>query len=834
MRILNEQELRDTFKDIFGFKPYDFQIRVAQNLLAGKSVVLQAPTGAGKTNTALFPYFYARQHLGAAEFPRKMIYSVERKILVNSFYSEVQKILAEKGLPLEATILTGDRPEDPEMRGNLIFTTIDQTLSSFLLVPYSLPSRIANLNAGAVNSSYLVFDEAHLFDPKTALPTLMWILKRLKGITPTLLMTATFSPPILNKLAKLTDGVVVQVEPHELKDIPAQANKKRFFEAVEVPLTAEAVISTHEKRSIVVCNTVDRAQQLYDDLEEQKKQKGLDFDLIMLHSRFWQADRKEIEEKLLKWFGKKKDSKGNLNLEVVQDGSAILIATQVIEVGVDITSEHLHTELAPANTILQRAGRCARHPDEDGTVHVYKVEKTLPYKESAELFDPTFEYIASFNEGGEQPVTFEMEQKLIDHVHTAKDELLLATIQAGRENHSQKIEQTINDFDHGFLSDLIRDTDSRTILVHDDPKGAIENPYEFEGFSVFDGSFKGALPKLHAWAAEKGETWAVKYPEYIEDKEDKQQIQRHEVKYEWKDLKPDDKVVQPLVVVNPALVRYDKQRGFRFGPGEAELCRSKKIDRVKKGFTSFDYERETYAEHIRNVNWAYGHFKFGDEIAFAVNRLQSRLGADVPANQIDRAIRLAFVFHDVGKLTQGWQTVTQLWQTEIGKADGSDIMLAHTDLNDALRPQQKIFEAKGNRRPPHAVEGSAIAARFLHDTLGKELYRPVVSAIARHHAPPAKQLSVFTLHKSAGKAIEEALEMIEVYQPWNFKPELLLKTISPGLKKIDEDRMLVKANSQTELLLFTLIIRVLRLADQNSFSYQKEHETLKGGTSVPK
>ncbi len=58
---------------------------------------------------------------------------------------------------------TGEFAEDPEFTSDLIFTTIDQTLSSLLGVPYGLSQGQSNLNVGAILGSYLVFDEFHLY-----------------------------------------------------------------------------------------------------------------------------------------------------------------------------------------------------------------------------------------------------------------------------------------------------------------------------------------------------------------------------------------------------------------------------------------------------------------------------------------------------------------------------------------------------------------------------------------------------------------------------------------------------------------------------------------------
>ncbi len=817
MPLVNKEELRAKFREFFGVNPYDFQLEVAQNLLEGRSVVLQAPTGAGKTFTALFPFLYAWKYLEAQDFPRKSIYSVERKILVNNFHADVEERLKTLNLDLTPGILTGDRSEDPSFEKNLIFTTIDQTLSSFLFTPYSLSSRVANLNAGAISSSYLVFDEAHLFDSKTALPTLMWILQALKGIAPSLLMTATFSKPVLGKLAEITGGEIVTVDAEELKNIPAQATKKRYFQTVTTPLTGAAVWEKHDQRSIVVCNTVDRAQQLYNELDTLAKGTGTK--LILLHARFWQADRKQKEADLLKLFGKSDKPK---------EGSAILIATQVIEVGVDITSQNLHTELAPANTILQRAGRCARYEKEEGTVFVYQVARELPYKDEAALFQPTFDNLDELGQDGTLPVTFELEQELINRVHTDEDTKTLNSIETNRIQHGLKIEETINQQVKGHLSDLIRDTDSRTILVHDEPD-KLESPYAYEGFSIFDGTFLGKLKVLRQEAEQQG-IWAVRYPkEIVENTEKKEQIERRKVHYEWPILNPDDKTIwQPVVVVNPALVSYDKERGFRFIPNQGEPFRSQLHDKARSEREKYGYKLETYAQHIRNVNWAYGHFKFDDEIAFACSRLQARLGSGVPSATIDRAVRLSFVFHDAGKLTEGWQTVVHKWQERIGKPQTDPkIMLAHSDYDWLTqRDLEREFKREGNVRPPHAVEGAAIVVPYLYKELGKELYRPVVSAIARHHAPGATQLGNYKLHSSAANALNEAMAHIAQGQPWNIEPKFLIPASPPNTKEL-EGKLLVKANSQPaqqlDLLLYMLIIRVLRLADQKSFEFGKVH-----------
>lgn len=120
---------------------YPYQKRVAQLIRQGKSVVLQAPTGTGKNLAALWPFLEAWDRNQPESFPRKCIYSVPMRVLANQFVQEINQMVTERMLfaePPKVTIQTGEQPQDPKLQGNIIFATIDQSLSSALAVPYSL------------------------------------------------------------------------------------------------------------------------------------------------------------------------------------------------------------------------------------------------------------------------------------------------------------------------------------------------------------------------------------------------------------------------------------------------------------------------------------------------------------------------------------------------------------------------------------------------------------------------------------------------------------------------------------------------------------------------
>lgn len=116
---------------------YPYQQRVKDLILAGENVVLQAPTGAGKTRAALAPFiegFFDRPDTT----PRKCLYVTPMRVLANQFYAEYRELAARyqrlHGCRLDVRIQTGEQPEDRRFEGDLIFCTVDQFLSRSHLI----------------------------------------------------------------------------------------------------------------------------------------------------------------------------------------------------------------------------------------------------------------------------------------------------------------------------------------------------------------------------------------------------------------------------------------------------------------------------------------------------------------------------------------------------------------------------------------------------------------------------------------------------------------------------------------------------------------------------
>ncbi len=796
---------------------YPYQMRVKEYVLNGRSVIIQAPTGAGKTRAAMAPFVEAFYDLPVDGFPQKCIYSVPMRVLANQFHVEYGDLSKKYGRlygrkTLSTTIQTGEQPSDPKLMGDLIFATIDQSLSSALAVPYSLSPSMGNLNAGAFYSSYLVFDEFHLF-PQTgensaegALTTTLELLINLKGIVPFVLMTATFSSTMLQELAAMLDAEIVQVSPEEYLAIASgngQTPRSRRYELHDTELSAQAVLESHRTRSVAICNQVQRAQELY---EAVKAQVGDDTEVTLLHSRFTPEDRRIKEEWLRREFGKDLDKR--------KASSAILIATQVIEVGLDITCENLHTEIAPANAVFQRAGRCARYPGEQGVVHVYNVP-VKPTRSGEEHRD-YLPYPASLCEASwgsllcrnGQILDFVAEQAVIDEVHTDADRKLLAAMQRQKGILRQDIEGAMRG-GREYRRKLIRRIDNITVLATSSPAD-IGDPFRAQGFGLWRGTVKGLLRTLEEYSQEwqpddDASNWLIKLPIADERNADDP---TQPVEYKWQEVNDasllDGAVV---VIVNSAFCAYDNERGFRIVPPELGGWSSQPGERKRRNSQGgYSYELESYAEHIATMLHVYRE-RFAADYAYVQARIAQQWG--LPPNALENAVRLAIALHDVAKMDERWQRWVRLYQKGIGEEiPDPTYMAVHTHWNPD-NPQHIMAKKEASRlceRPPHAAEGAMASARIIAAITGvPDVGYATMTAIARHHNAGTDNLGDYRLHTAAGTAVMNALKQAGLSPP---KADLI--TAKPATTL---DQVLIKPGEFRQMLLYFWIVRMLRLCD---------------------
>ncbi len=783
--------------------PYPFQRRVAELLLDGRNVILQAPTGAGKTMAAMLPFLDAIEH--GRDFPHKCLYAVPMRVLANQFVEEYRGKVRRAGRDdrIRVEIQTGEQPDDPRLEAALTFATIDQVLSSFLLAPYSLPRRLSNLNAGAVAASYLVFDEFHLFDPLSTLPTTLEMLKMLRGVAPFLLMTATFSGDMLAGLAGVLDAVVVPEDDaarRALQALPSQQKVRRYYVA-EGPLCAEAVLAQHHARTLVVCNVVDRAQALFETLRDHPG-RG-DAQVLLLHSRFLPEDRKRIEGRIREVFGKDGD----------HSESFVLVATQVVEVGLDITCRALHTELAPANALLQRAGRCARYAGEAGDVFIYPTsldrqgetvdlqERVLPYREQGEEITRT---LAEFRARHGDVLTFGDEQAVISAAHGPRDRAIVQGLAATQEAHRYRMNSVMDGQSSGGAGNLIREVSSRLVVIHDDPQAVLERPFAAEAFSLHHSVLYSLVER---WLAREDELEAGYAVHALHDLGDESESGRSS--FRWLPVQDKGDVVgSALVLVHPALAGYDPDLGF--APDRSTGYRAKlapaREETVRGGYA---YRLEPYREHVERVYRAFERHAW-PEMARAASCLERACGW--PAGSVERAAHLVVLFHDVGKLNRAWQDWVRRYQKAIGQPAPAGFY-AHSD-SDPANPLHREKQQALGKKPPHAVEGAVAVAPLLAAAVEEcePLFNAAFTAIARHHGAFTREYKRYGLDPGACAEVDGTLTLLPAALAAGLGGEDLLTGASPAQMPIDDS--LVNPERDGEFLAYALLARALRRADQ--------------------
>lgn len=856
---------------------YPYQLRAYETIQAGRSIIIQAPTGAGKTRAALYPYF---ANLERAEYstdaeraglplPLTCRYAVPMRVLANQFEREFREhftkldqrrgtrfndMYSKLGVNLPA-IQTGEAADDPQFESPLTFCTIDQLLASFIGTPYSVSPRQANMNVGAVVGSYLVLDEFHLY-PVTkgngARLTTLAMLRMLRRFSPFVLMTATLSTPFLNDLAQRLDADVIQIGDEELQVI--QAGRARTLFRSPTTMSAETILERHTAAfergmgaSLVICNTVARAQNVYLDLRRtlNDRKDMLAPQLMLLHSRFTPQDRAEKSQQLEEWLGKDARKNG-------ATPNVIVVATQVVEVGLNISTDVLHSELAPANALIQRFGRCARFAQQHGDVIVYPIPANdsgtvshLPYDDV--LCEATWKYLqeALPEATSGMPFDFAEEQKLIDAVHTAEDQRMLEEFSASEGQLRRTIIETLATHDLGKRSQLIRDVDSVSIVIHPDPEHAITTkPFTWTAFSLRPRTLQGVWNTLQQRQAETNTPWIMKQLVPAGEQEaGAEEDSRRESVYTWEFIRDPSQIKGALLIaLPPQLATYDMDMGFRLllNP-DKETTESPWIsapnDAQKKKPNYAKREQRSYVEHICGLMRAYD-WSVHREIVWLSARLQCALA--LPDDALDLAVRFAIAFHDLGKLCVGWQKWAHAYQQQLVAQHGTRFsvpparqFLAKTDMLPNWRDEKAIRDTLTPKKPPtHAVAGAVATPQLLYQYLsatydmepptdlqergGKALMRATLSAIARHHSPTATTYDELAWTPGVLIPIIEALQACRIAADMSLLESFLDLTSRPAGEIKEQWLVLPEPGDELPTWLGFALVRALRLCDQRA------------------
>lgn len=372
-----------------GAQPYPYQSGLAEH---GLPDVLRVPTGTGKTLAATLPWLYRRlRHPDSVvrrTTPHWLVVVLPQRALVEQTIEVIEGWLSKLRLDIPVHVVMGGEDADdqdwkmhPE-KERIFVGTLDMVLSRLLMRGFAEGRSAWPMSFGLLHAGVqFVFDEMQLMGP--GLPTslqLQGLREELGTAVPcrSMWMSATLDPAELRTVDFRRERSVVELGDDDrggslrLRLLVPRTVRRLTLGDVEdrrYPRTlAERVIAEHRPgtRTLVVLNTVERATALFTELAGG----ALETNLVLVHSRFRPGDRQDLTRRAVALPG---------------DAGSIVIATQVLEAGIDVTSDTLITEVAPWSSIVQRAGRCNRDGQANDARLFWTVPPAAPPYQSAEL-----------------------------------------------------------------------------------------------------------------------------------------------------------------------------------------------------------------------------------------------------------------------------------------------------------------------------------------------------------------------------------------------------------------------------------------------------------------
>jgi CRISPR-associated endonuclease/helicase Cas3 len=322
-------------------------------------IFLQAPTGAGKTEAVLAPFIRSLVH--GERVWHSLLYVLPTRSLVFNMFHRIHKTLnicKHSFKKPERVIIDYDyggfTPFKAFIEGDLTITTYD----TLLYTSYGFRSYGHHylLSLGKVAGSLVILDEVQLLQDEWwySLSLLPYHIANLVVFGATVIvMTATLPHILVENIEKaLKPFERLQEVEYKRTSIKMDSNKD-IIKRGKVDVNIEKgslsnhildIAKNYEKPMLLIFNTVERAVEAYRQLTKNGHNN-----VTLLHSRMISGERKERES-----YFEKKDPR---------DDDLIVVATQVVEAGLDYDFKTVATEISPVDSLIQRLGRCGRKRD---------------------------------------------------------------------------------------------------------------------------------------------------------------------------------------------------------------------------------------------------------------------------------------------------------------------------------------------------------------------------------------------------------------------------------------------------------------------------------------
>jgi CRISPR-associated helicase Cas3 len=293
-----------------------------------------------------------------------MIYILPSQVLVTDIINRISRFLS-RILRIIKQPLKIERDDGIEREvglqdvysGNIIVTTMDSYLARLLASPM-VPKKYSHILVGKAVRAFSVLDEIHSYELYS-----LGFIKRILNFYNKINVNHIVMSATLNELQQnflgLTDdkGYIRKViyDPGRMcakiryRDELSCDGKPSSLSRRIIQILDELKPRMQETRILVVCNTVNKAQLVYKKI----KKRYPNIEHLLIHSRFKDYHKESKLNLITKRILRRQDFNG-------EHANGVVVSTQVIESGVDVSADVLISEMAPPDALIQRIGRCAR------------------------------------------------------------------------------------------------------------------------------------------------------------------------------------------------------------------------------------------------------------------------------------------------------------------------------------------------------------------------------------------------------------------------------------------------------------------------------------------
>jgi CRISPR-associated endonuclease/helicase Cas3 len=356
-----------------------------------RELIAVLPTGYGKTR------FFIQKH-DLLDKIGKIVHSLPLQAIIFDFYNEMKKVLKDNvGYQMSLHV-----PEDDGKRPYLSRKYMITTVDSFLLDFYGIPvheifrskwhSDIAMLFA---RTSNIILDEFHLLtaiDVDNVEEEFAKVISVVSNVREAvkkrnrrfIILTATLPrsliesfkirplvlapdshPFVTNEMIRVwdnNDGFISSFSEYGMR-------VKTYIHTGDKRDIIKRIVKDNEGRILIVLNHIKDVEELSKELEE----------CVFVHGLFTNESKQRIINDIR-----------NFNC---------VISTQVLEAGVNLSFDVLITDIAPAFSLIQRAGRILRTPNDikskEGEIHILvdDLEKQVKGVYSVEITKATYDWL---------------------------------------------------------------------------------------------------------------------------------------------------------------------------------------------------------------------------------------------------------------------------------------------------------------------------------------------------------------------------------------------------------------------------------------------------------